>query len=130
MGIAPDVIDAARHEREVTLTTSGRRTGKPHAVTVWISTDGQHLYIRSGEGLGRDWPQNLLARGEGVLTIGGRDVRVRARLVRDEDEARATSHLARAKYGSYVKPSRPGQPLTKGEGAVFELVPAEGGAAG
>jgi hypothetical protein len=109
----------------VTLTTFGRQTGEPHQVTIWISTDGEHVYIRSGEGLGRHWPQNLMARGDAVLTIAGRDVKVRPRHVEDPEEARSTSRLARDKYGSYVKPSKPGEPLTKGETAVFELLPAE-----
>src|SRR5947209_6907060 len=59
----PAVIAAAQTEREVSLTTQGRKTGAPHQVTTWIATDGQRVYIRSGPGLGRDWPQNLLASG-------------------------------------------------------------------
>ena len=56
--------EAASHQREVSLTTIGRRTGKPHQVTIWIATDGERLFIRSGQGMKRDWPKNLLARGE------------------------------------------------------------------
>jgi deazaflavin-dependent oxidoreductase (nitroreductase family) len=117
------ILQAAAREREVTLTTLGRKTGKPRSVTIWISTDGKRLYIRSGEGLGRDWPQNLLARGEATLRMGGESIKVKPRHVTEPEEARATSHLARKKYGSFVKPSKPGEPLTKGETAVFELIP-------
>src|SRR5205814_9392007 len=88
------------------------------AVTRWITTDGTDVYIRSGEGMTRDWPQNLVAAGEGTLRVGGKDVKVKPRHVDDPEEARATSHLARKKYGAYVKPSQPGQPLTKREQAV------------
>ena|SRR5438093_3274077 len=123
MAFSPALLDAVAREPEVTLTTKGRNTGKSHRVTLWIATDGTHVYIRSGEGMTRDWPQNLVAAGEGMLRVGGNDVKVRPRKVDDPDEARATSHLARNKYGSYVKPSLPGQPLTRGEQAVFELLP-------
>lgn len=92
-------------------------------MTIWITTDGDHLYVRSGAGLRRDWPQNLLANGEATLRLGGRELQVKPRHVTDVDEARTTSSLARTKYGSYVKPSKPGEPLTKGETAVFELIP-------
>src|SRR5260370_1172577 len=54
-----DVIDAAAREREVTLTTFGRKTGKASDVTIWIATDGDHLYIRSGQGMRRHWPHTL-----------------------------------------------------------------------
>jgi deazaflavin-dependent oxidoreductase (nitroreductase family) len=107
----------------VRLTIPGRVSGKPRRVTIWIATDGEHLYIRSGAGLGRQWPRNLMAAGKATLTLGERALDVTPRHVTDPDEARATSHLARDKYGSYVKPSKPGEPLTKGESAVFELIP-------
>lgn len=64
-----DVLDAAEREREVHLTTIGRKTGKPHRVTIWVGTDGKRLYTRSGEGLRRHWPQNLLVRGEGSCSL-------------------------------------------------------------
>src|SRR5205823_11122817 len=107
---AADILDAAAKEREVTLTTVGRKSGKRRPVTIWISTDGERLYIRSGEGLTRDWPQNLLVRGEATLRLGGRSIEVKPRHLTDPEEARATSHLVRKKYGSFVKPSKPDEP--------------------
>jgi deazaflavin-dependent oxidoreductase (nitroreductase family) len=116
-------LDAAATQHEVTLTTTGRRTGEAHKVTVWIATDGNRIYVRSGGGMERDWPQNLMARGEGTIHLGGETIRVKPRHVTDPDEARKTSQLARDKYGGYVKPSRPNESLTKGESAAFELIP-------
>jgi deazaflavin-dependent oxidoreductase (nitroreductase family) len=116
-------IEAAASVPEVRLTTTGRKSGKRHTVTIWITTDGEHVYVRSGGGMGRDWPQNLMASGAATLSLGGKKVEVKPRHVTDADEARATSQLARKKYGSYVKPSKPGEPLTQGETAVFELIP-------
>jgi deazaflavin-dependent oxidoreductase (nitroreductase family) len=124
MAFDRELLDAVAREPEVTLTTKGRKSGKSRRVTLWITTDGSHVYIRSGQGMAREWPQNLVAAGEGTLRIGGKDMKVRPRQVSDPEEARATSHLALKKYGAYVKPSQPGQPLTKGEQAVFELLPA------
>jgi len=119
----PAVVAAVTREREVTLTTRGRKSGKPVPVTIWIGTDGSRIFIRSGGGLGRQWPQNLLASREGTLRVGRRSVQVAPRLVADPAEARAVSQLYRDKYGSYVKPSRPDEPLTEGEKATFELTP-------
>ena len=119
-----DVLKAAANEREVTLTTIGRKSGKPHDVTIWLTTDGKRLYIRSGQGLGRQWPQNFLARGEAVLHLGKQAVKVKPQLVTDPSHARETSTLYAKKYGSTVKASKPDQPLTPGEQATFELIPA------
>ena len=120
-----EVFEAAAGEREVRLTTRGRTTGKAHRVTIWIATDGTHLYIRSGAGMKRDWPQNLVAAGEAELAINGLKVRVKPRQVGDPAQARGVSGLYRTKYGGQVKPSEPDQPLTAGETATFELLPAE-----
>jgi len=117
-----DLLEAAKREREVKLTTVGRKSGKPHQVTIWITTDGKHLYIRSGQGLRRNWPQNLIARSEGVLQIGRTEVKVKPRLLIDPVEARIASGLYQRKYGPFVKASRPNQPLTLGEQATFELL--------
>ena len=119
-----DVLKAAANEREVTLTTIGRKSGKPHDVTIWLTTNGKRLYIRSGQGLGRQWPQNFLARGEAVLHLGKQAVKVKPQLVTDPSHARETSTLYAKKYGSTVKASKPDQPLTPGEQATFELIPA------
>ena len=117
--------EAAAEQREVTLTTTGRKSGKPRNVTIWISTDGRRLFIRSGQGLKREWPQNLLAKPEAKLHLGGKDIKVKARLVTDPDESRAIAEFGRKKYGSYIKPSKAGDPLTESEKATFELIPAD-----
>jgi len=119
-----DVIEAAARQREVQITTYGRKTGRAHSVTVWVSGDNGRLFVRSGGGLGRDWPQNLLAGGRGVLHVGGMDVPFRARHVSDVAEARtAAGHLVR-KYRVNIQRSSGDQPLTLGEQATFELLPS------
>jgi deazaflavin-dependent oxidoreductase (nitroreductase family) len=120
-----DFIEAAGREREVTLTTFGRKSGKEHRVTIWIVTDGSRVYIRSGQGFRRHWPQNLMARQQGGLRLGTRTIKVEPRHVTDPAEARATSALYGPKYGASVKPSKPDQALTPGEQASFELIPIE-----
>lgn len=120
-----EVIDAAKREHEVTLTTRGRNSGAPVKVTIWLSTDGERLFIRSGKGLRRHWPRNLLSHGRATLHLGELAVEVKPRHVTDPEEARSVSRIARAKYGDMVKPSAPGEPLTSGEQATFELLPAD-----
>jgi len=118
------VLDAAAQQREVALTTWGRVSGRPARVTIWIWGDGRHLYIRSGAGMSRDWPRNLLARGEGILHLAGRDLPVRARHVVDPAEARAGATWINHKYGASLQPSQEGGPLIPAEQATFELTPA------
>jgi deazaflavin-dependent oxidoreductase (nitroreductase family) len=119
-----DVMEAVRTEPEVRLTTYGRKTGKETTVTIWIvADDQQRVFIRSGKGFTRDWPQNLLKRPEGTVQVGEKVVHFKSRHVTDPAEARHSSTLYGPKYGPSVKPSKEDEPLTLGEQAVFELLP-------
>ena len=123
-GFSEDVLVQAGKQKEVEITTFGRKSGQAHRVVIWISTVGMRIFVRSGGGLGRDWPKNLLAGGTGILHLKGYEGRVRARHIEDPKEAREVSGYVRSKYGESVKSSADGEPLTLGEQATFELVPA------
>jgi deazaflavin-dependent oxidoreductase (nitroreductase family) len=113
----------AAEEKEVEFTTFGRKTGKPSRKIIWITNREGRLYIRSGLGLTRDWPQNLLANGRGILHVAGHDVPVKARHVTDPVEARAMHAPVKQKYNAERPSSTGNEPLTPSEQAVFELVP-------
>jgi deazaflavin-dependent oxidoreductase (nitroreductase family) len=118
------IAEAAEAAREVDLTTFGRRTGRASRRTIWITTDPNgRLFIRSGMGPGRDWPQNLSANEQAVLHIGDRDIPVRARRVTDRTELRASRDAVKRKYGRELPSSNEGEPLTPPEQATFELIP-------
>ena len=120
-----ELVSAAATAPEVDLTTFGRKSGQPSRSTIWITTDEQgRIHIRSGRGLGGDWPRNLMANGRAILHIDGRDFAVRARHVTDRAELLASRDAVKAKYGRDVPMSQPGQPPTPPEQATFELVPA------
>ncbi|HUG16991.1 MAG TPA: nitroreductase/quinone reductase family protein [Thermomicrobiales bacterium] len=123
-GFAREVIDGVASEREVELTTFGRNSGNSSRRILWAYTDGERVFIRSGGGLGRDWPRNFLANGRGILHVAGQDVPVTARHVTDVSEARQTGRLARAKYGNSIQITTEGDEPTLGEQATFELLPA------
>ena len=119
-----DVIDAAKNEREVSFTTYGRKTGKPSDVTIFVVTDGTRMFILSGQGMARQWPQNLAAGGKGVLHLGGQDINIRSRQVSDPAEILMVSELYGSKYGPRFGPAPPGDPPRLRDQATFELIPA------
>jgi deazaflavin-dependent oxidoreductase (nitroreductase family) len=124
---SPELLDLLRNEREIELTTYGRKTGKPATVTIWVTPDEEgRVYIRSGYGMGRDWPQNLAAHGRGLMRVAGQDVAVHARHLADMAEARRASAAVKRKYGDAVQVAEGDDPPTVGEQASFELTSAEG----
>jgi deazaflavin-dependent oxidoreductase (nitroreductase family) len=119
----PAILEAAAREKEVELTTFGRKTGNASRRIIWISVLGQRIYIRSGLGMTRDWPKNLQANGRAILHIDGKDVPVRARHVSDPEEARAMHAPVKQKYNAQRPASKANEPLMPSEQAVFELEP-------
>ena len=124
-GFEAAVTSAVQTEREVELTTYGRKTGQPSRRILWAYGDDERIYIRSGQGLGRDWPQNLLASGRGVLHVAGMDVPVRAVHLTDIAASRQAGRLGKAKYGGPFSTSADGEEPNLGEQATFELLPAD-----
>jgi deazaflavin-dependent oxidoreductase (nitroreductase family) len=114
---------AAASVREVDLTTYGRKTGSPSRRTIWITTDAEgRVHIRSGQGLGRDWPQNLLGNPRAIIHMDDRDFHVRARRVTDRGELQASHAALQQKYDWKGPASGAGEALTLPEQATFELV--------
>jgi len=124
-GFETAVTKAIQTEREIELTTFGRKTGQPSRRILWAYGDDERIFIRCGQGLGRDWPKNLLANGRGVLHVAGMDVPVRAVHLIDIAAARKAGALGKAKYGDTFSTSLDGAEPTLGEQATFELLPAE-----
>lgn len=92
-----------RRQRDLTLVTRGRRTGRPHRVTLWFAFDGRHLCLMAyarRHGRGTDWYRNLRRHRSADLSIGQR--RYRGTWVSIEDAAAVLEEITAlfvAKYG-------------------------------
>lgn len=91
-------IDVLRSAEEVVLETRGRRTGRPHRVTVWSAYEDGVLWLRADAE--SDWLRNLVADARCRVHVGG----VAFEAIREpiDDEAAALRHIValwRSKYG-------------------------------
>jgi deazaflavin-dependent oxidoreductase (nitroreductase family) len=91
------------------VTTTGRRTSRPHEIEIWFGVRDETLYVLSGGGDLSDWVRNLMAEPRVTLRIGGRTWEARARVVEDPDEDVAARHLLATKYQGW----REGAPLSR-----------------
>jgi deazaflavin-dependent oxidoreductase (nitroreductase family) len=91
------------------LTTTGRRSGRPHEIEIWFVLHGGRLYMISGGGRGSDWVRNLIADERVTVRVDGREFAGTARIVDgSEDEGVARGMLAE-KYQGW----RVGEPLSR-----------------
>ncbi len=93
----------------VYLTTTGRRTGRPHTIEIWAAAHAGRLYLMAGGRERADWVRNLRA-DPAVQVRAGDEVRAgRARLVTDAAEEALARRLLAAKYQGW----RAGEDLTE-----------------
>jgi deazaflavin-dependent oxidoreductase (nitroreductase family) len=95
----------------LTLTHYGRKTGKPHEVTIWFVLDGEEFYIGTAN-VNRQWVRNVQKTPQIKLSIGGEKFEGTARFltVRTEHE-RAMAAIQR-KYWMFRPLMALGRALT------------------
>jgi deazaflavin-dependent oxidoreductase (nitroreductase family) len=86
------------------LTTTGRRTGRPHEIEIWFGVLDGALVMVSGNRERADWYLNLRADPRVTVRIGGEVHDGVARIVTDPDERRRIGEVMGAKY-DYSDPS-------------------------
>src|SRR4029077_14039561 len=64
------------------ITTRGRKSGKPHTVTIWFLIDGATIYLGT-LAADRDWVRNAAKTPDVALEIDGVRVRGKASVVTD-----------------------------------------------
>lgn len=64
------------------LTTTGRRSGKPHEIEIWFGIRDDTLYLLSGGGDRADWVKNIRKDGRVRLRINTQTAALKARVVR------------------------------------------------
>src|ERR1700680_5090563 len=72
-------------KQTTTLTHYGRKTGKPHEVTIWFVLDDDKLYIGTAN-VNRQWVRNVQKTPKIRLSIGGETFDGNARFLTDRAE--------------------------------------------
>ncbi len=80
------------------LTTTGRRTDRPHRIEIWFAVGAGAAYLLSGGGERSDWVRNLVVSPDVVVEIGDDRRATRARVVTDGDEDALARRLVLEKY--------------------------------
>jgi deazaflavin-dependent oxidoreductase (nitroreductase family) len=63
------------------LTTTGRRTGRPHTIEIWFVAAGGTVHLMAGGRESADWVRNLQADPAVTLRVGGQEWPATARVV-------------------------------------------------
>jgi deazaflavin-dependent oxidoreductase (nitroreductase family) len=101
-------VDALASESFCYLTTTGRRTGRPHTIEIWFGLRDATVYMLSGGGDRSDWVKNLRSTASVDVRIGSRSFRGYARVVDRGVEDAVARRLLASKYQGW----REGAPMS------------------
>ena len=90
------------------LTTTGRKSGRPHRIEIWFAIEDGRLYLLSGGGDAADWVKNIRKNTTVRIQVGTRSVEARARIARSGKEDARARELLDAKYMGW----KPGKKLS------------------
>jgi deazaflavin-dependent oxidoreductase (nitroreductase family) len=86
-----EIRRALAHDRTVDITTTGRKSGRPHRIETWLFRAGGRTFLTGSPGR-RDWYANLLAAPDFTLHLkqgATADLPARAAPITDLAERRA-----------------------------------------
>lgn len=106
---------------EVDMETQ-RPAGPVHRATIWIVVDGDSAYVRSVNGSGGRWYQDLLANPAGALHVDGRRIPTTAVPATDPDSIERVSAALKRKYAR--DPSMPSMLRPETLDTTLRLEPA------
>jgi len=94
-------VDLTAYARRSTLrlTTIGRRSGKPHTVTIWfVVADDRRLYVQHARGPTADWFKNLRKNPAVQVDVGDGPLPATAREIVDPAAVARVLRQIRRKY--------------------------------
>src|SRR2546426_6156423 len=107
-------VSAEKQQQFLYLTTTGRKTGKPHRIEIWfVARDGKY-YLVSEQGDRSHWVQNLKSDPKISFTVGKDIYRGRGRVIDRKKESELAAKIAALMNAKYKW----------SEGLIVELAPA------
>jgi len=88
---------------EITITVTGRKSGRTISNPVWFVFDEDKLYLLPVKGSDTQWYKNVLKKPSIRIDARGEEAEVKAVPVTDAKQVSSVIEKFRAKYGTDVK---------------------------
>jgi deazaflavin-dependent oxidoreductase (nitroreductase family) len=85
---------------EITITVTGRKSGRSISNPVWFVLDDDKLYLLPVEGSGTQWYKNVLKNSKLQIKAGGAEGKFKAVPITDNKQVSSVVERFREKYGA------------------------------
>jgi deazaflavin-dependent oxidoreductase (nitroreductase family) len=95
--------DRLAHYREITITVTGRKSGRKISIPVWFVWDNEKLYLLPVQGSDTQWYKNVLKKPMMGIDARGAEAEVKVTPVTDAKQVASVVERFRGKYAGDVK---------------------------
>ena len=94
------LTDRLSRSREITITVTGRKSGRAISIPVWFVWKAGKLYLLPVQGSDTQWYQNVLQNSSIRITAQGAEARLIASPITDPAQVSSVVANFRSKYGA------------------------------
>jgi deazaflavin-dependent oxidoreductase (nitroreductase family) len=95
-----DLKDRLSRSREITITVTGRKSGRAISIPVWFVSNSEKLYLLPVQGSDTQWYKNVLKNPSIRINAGGAEAEFKGVPVTDPTRVSSVVEKFREKYGS------------------------------
>jgi deazaflavin-dependent oxidoreductase (nitroreductase family) len=92
--------DRLSRSQEITITVTGRKSGRPISIPVWFVSEGNKLYLLPVQGSDTQWYKNALKNPSIRINAGGAEAEFKAVPITDAKQVSSVVAKFRAKHGA------------------------------
>jgi deazaflavin-dependent oxidoreductase (nitroreductase family) len=85
---------------EITITVTGRKSGRPISIPVWFVLEDDHLYLLPVQGSDTQWYKNVLKNPAIRIKAGASERELKTQPITDPTKVSAVADSFRKKYGA------------------------------
>ncbi len=97
------LADRLSRYSEITITVTGRKSGRTISNPVWFVSEGDKLYLLPVKGSDTQWYKNVLSNPKMKIEARGEEAEVKALALTDAKDVASVVEKFRGKYAGDVK---------------------------
>ncbi len=91
--------DRLTRYREIHITVTGRKSGRPISIPVWFVLEGDTLFLLPVQGSDTQWYKNVLHNPQIHISARGKEGKFQAVPITDQKTVKSVVEKFKAKYG-------------------------------
>ena len=92
--------DRLPRSSELTISVTGRKSGRTISLPIWFVLDDGHLYLLPVKGSDTQWYKNVVNRPSIRIDVGGAQAELKADTITDPKQVKTVVEKFRKKYGA------------------------------